>query len=148
MANLYAITYLSEASRDLLPQELDAILLDARLFNTSVDVTGVLFYGNGCFFQMIEGEEASVRKAFDRLSQASSHHMLRILCEGPIAGRFFESWHMGFVHAPTSAIQQLSQAAWEDAIPYTREDAEKSEGIGLLMYYWNKWAAEPSRSAP
>ena len=148
MAELFAVTYLSEASRNLRPEELDAILLDARVFNASEEVSGALFYGDGLFFQLIEGTEEAVKRTFDRLSAAKAHHNIRILCQGPIASRFFESWHMGFVHATSSAIQELSQAAWEEAIPYTRADVDKSEGLGLLMYYWNKWAAEPLRSAP
>src|SRR5690606_22705061 len=105
-------------------------------------------YGDGRFFQLLEGSEEGVKKTFNRLSSASSHNNLRVLSQGPVAARMFESWHMGFVRAPTSAMQELSQAAWEEAFPYTRSDAEKSEGLGLLVYYWNKWSAEPIRSAP
>jgi len=148
MADLFALTYLSEETRSLLPEELDAILLDARLFNAAEQVTGVLFYGDGRFFQLLEGSEEGVKKTFKRLSSASSHNNLRVLSQGPVAARMFESWHMGFVRAPTTAMQGLSQAAWEEAFPYTRSDAEKSEGLGLLVYYWNKWSAEPIRSAP
>lgn len=146
MENLFALTYVSEASRDLLDYELDAILLDARLFNASLGVTGALLYCDGRFFQLLEGDEYAVGQAFARIEQAGSHRDIKKLWSGAIAARFFDSWHMGFVRAPTTAIQRLSQAVWEDAIPYTREETERSEGLALLVYYWNKWAAEPLRS--
>lgn len=146
MADLFALTYLSRATRDLLPEELDSILLQARLFNASEQVTGVLLYGDERFFQLLEGPEASVRKVFDRLSRAQAHKGIRVLSQGPIAERFFESWHMGFTHSPISAMQDLSQLAWEDAIPYTRGDAEKSVGLGLMMQFWERWSADANGS--
>ena len=148
MADLFALIYQSRATRDLLPEELDAILLQARLFNASEQVTGVLLYGDERFFQLLEGPEASVRRVFDRLSSAQAHKGIRVLSQGPIAGRFFECWHMGFTRSPTSAMQDLSQWAWEDAIPYTRVDAGKSEGLGLLMHVWEKWSADANGTAP
>ncbi len=147
MPSLYGLTYVSESTRDLLPDELDAVLLDARLFNASVGVTGALLYSDGRFFQLLEGPEESVKKAFDRILQAKSHSNVKQISSFAVHERSFESWHMGFVRPPATAIQSLSQAAWEDAIPYTRSGVEKSEGLGLLLYYWNKWAAEPFPSA-
>jgi Sensors of blue-light using FAD len=148
MADLFALTYLSKATRDLLPEELDAILLQARLFNAAEQVTGVLLYGEECFFQLLEGPEASVRKVFDRISAARAHTDIRVLSQGSIAGRFFESWHMGFTHSPVSAMQDLSQFAWEDAMPYTRGEAEESPGLGLVMHYWETWSAEADGASP
>lgn len=147
MANLFALTYLSNATRDLLPEEIDSILLQARLFNASEQVTGVLLYGDERFFQLLEGPETSVRTVFDRLSRARAHKDIRVLSQGPIAERFFESWHMGFARSPISAMQDLSQYAWEDALPYTRGDAETSVGLGLVLHFWDRWSADANGTA-
>ncbi|RYG14844.1 MAG: BLUF domain-containing protein [Burkholderiales bacterium] len=148
MATLFALTYLSRVSRDLLPEELDSILLQARLYNAAEDVTGVLLYGDDRFFQFLEGPEASVRKVFDRVSRAKAHKSVHILSQGRIAERFFASWHMGFSHSPISAMQDLSQLAWEDAIPHTRADAEESVGLRLVFHFWETWSADANGSAP
>lgn len=145
-AKLFALTYLSRATRDLLPEELDSILLQARLFNASEQVTGVLLYGDDRFFQLLEGSEASVRKAFDRVCRAQAHEGIRVLSEGPIEERFFDSWHMGFTHSPISAMQDLSQFAWEDAMPRTRDEAAKSAGLSLVLHFWDKWSAASNGS--
>jgi len=132
MANLFALTYLSKATRDLLPEELDSILLQARLFNASEQVTGVLLYGDECFFQLLEGSETSVRRVFDRVSRARAHKNIQVLSEGPIAERCFESWHMGFARSPISAMQDLSQFAWEDAMPYHQGYLNNSAGLSAV----------------
>ncbi len=148
MAKLYALTYLSRAARDLLPEELDSILLQARLFNAAEQITGVLLYGDGRFFQLLEGPEASVLKVFDRVSRAQAHKSIRVLSKGPIAERFFESWHMVFTHLPVSAMQDLSHFAWEDAIPFATGDLRKSSGLGLVVHFWKKWSEEANGPAP
>ena len=147
MADLFALTYLSRATRDLLPEELDSILLQARLFNAAEDITGVLLYGDERFFQLLEGPEASVMKVFDRIARARAHEDIRVLSQGPIAGRFFDSWHMGFTHSPSSAMQDLSQLAWEKAMPFTRDEAKKSVGLGLVLHYWETWSTDSNGSA-
>ena len=91
MTDLFALTYVSDATRDLLPRELDSILVDARVFNASVGVTGALFYGNNRFFQLLEGEKSSVQLALDRIQRSSSHANLRVLSQGRIAARFFDT---------------------------------------------------------
>ena len=148
MANLFSLSYLSRAARDLLPEELDSILLQARLFNVAEQVTGVLLYGDGRFFQLLEGPEASVRNVFSRVSRAQAHKSIRVLSKGPIAARFFESWHMGFTHSPVSAMQDLSQSAWDDVIPYSRGDMNASVGLGLVVHFWEKWSADANGPAP
>ena len=135
MTNRVGVAYLSDASRDLLPVGLDAILLDARVFNASVGITGALFHGDGCFSQSLKGTEATVQTTFDRLSRASAHRNLRTLFAGPFPARCFESWHMGLFQAPETAIQALSQASWEEAIPDTRPDSLQSGGWGLFTHF-------------
>ena len=54
---------------------------------------------------------------------------------------------MGFTHSPASAMQDLSQLAWEDAMPYTRGEAETSVGLGLVLHYWETWSTDANGSA-
>ena len=142
MPALYNLAYISETTRELQPAEIDALLLDAQIFNATCGVSGVLFSGNARFFQLLEGPESSVLHVFDRLKRARAHRNIEVLVAAPIQDRNFATWHMGFLKSPESAIQELSQASWSDAFPITRTSSEKSDGLGLLLYYWNKWLAE------
>ena len=40
-------------------------------------------------------------------------------------------------------MQLIANAGWENAMPITRDGYQRSEGLGLLLYHWNKWKAEP-----
>ncbi|MGM3151424.1 BLUF domain-containing protein, partial [Escherichia coli] len=52
---LRAIAYVSQASPDLSPERLDALVEDAARFNKLAGVTGVLLHDGGRFLQYIEG---------------------------------------------------------------------------------------------
>jgi hypothetical protein len=143
MEDLYAIAYKSKATRELTPQDLDRLLLDARAFNQGAGVTGVLLYHAGSFFQFFEGPEVGVEAVYERICQARTHTDIVELLKAPSRSRQFESWHMGFCEPPETELQTLATASWEDAMPITRASYERSEGLGFLLHYWNKWKAEP-----
>lgn len=142
MTGLSAIAYRSVARRRLSSLELDALLVDACAFNAVVGVTGVLFHHDGRFFQYIEGEAAGLKQVYERIRNAGAHRELVELLHGPVAQRQFERWHMGFCQAPESTLQELSNAAWIEAMPITRASDKASEGVGLALYHWSKWLAE------
>lgn len=142
MTDLVAIAYRSIATRPLSALELDALLVDARVFNAAVGVTGVLFHHDGRFFQYIEGEAAGMNQVYERIRGARAHQELVELLHGPVTQRQFERWHMGFCQAPESTLQELSNAAWIEAMPITRVSDKASEGVGLALYHWSKWLAE------
>ncbi|QIK80640.1 BLUF domain-containing protein [Lysobacter sp. HDW10] len=146
MEHLYAIAYRSKAARELTSQELDRLLLDARTFNQRASVTGVLLYHDGSFFQFFEGPEEGVDAVYQRIRPARTHTNIVELLRAPSRSRQFESWHMGFCETPETELQTLATASWEEAMPITRVSYERSEGLGLLLNYWNKWKAEPHPS--
>lgn len=146
MSELQTLVYASTLARDLGPAEVDAMLLDARTFNASVEVTGVLLQGAGKFFQVIEGAEAALDDVFRRIEAARAHRDIRILLRKPLRERNFASWYMGFAAAPQTAIQELSQFAWEEAIPLTRDTFETPQGLALALEHWSRWSASESAS--
>ena len=143
MKDLRAIAYTSKASRDLTPRDLDRLLLDAQSFNKACDVSGVLLYHGGTFFQFFEGPETGVTAVYARIRQATMHNVIVELLSAPASERQFASWHMAFCEPPESELQALETASWEEAVPMTRTTYERSEGLALLLYYWSKWKAEP-----
>lgn len=138
---LETLAYASTLARDLGPAEIDAMLLDARTFNASVEVTGVLLQGAGQFFQVIEGTRAALDEVFRRIEAARAHRDIRILMRTPLRERNFASWHMGFASAPRTAVQELSQFAWEDAVPLTRTTFDTPQGLALAIEHWSRWSA-------
>ncbi len=141
---LRSVAYVSRATRIFIPEQLDALLLNARMFNAGADVTGVLFFHNGRFFQYFEGPDAGVQTVYQRILQSSSHRDIQELLEVETPRRYFETWHMGFCNAPETAVQQLANASWEQSMPITRDEFQASRGLELAVHYWNKWSAESS----
>jgi hypothetical protein len=143
MEDPYAIAYKSRATRELTPRDLDRLLLDARSFNQGAGVTGVLLYHAGSFFQYFEGPGKGVEAVYERIRKATTHTDIVELLKAPCRSRQFESWHIGFCEPPETDLQTLATASWEEAMPITRVGYERSEGLGFLLHYWNKWKADP-----
>ena len=139
-----SIAYISRATRPFIPEDLDVLLVDARMFNASVEVTGVIFHHAGRFFQYIEGSDNSVAEVYRRIMQASSHTDIERLLDTRINHRYFETCHMAFCESPETAVLQLANADWEQSMPITRDEFDGFMGLRLAVYYWNKWSSENS----
>ncbi len=71
-------------------QILNSIQQQAEAFNASLDITGVLFFWDGSFFQVLEGAESAVKQLFRRIEKDPRHCHVRCL----IDQRCFSSWRM------------------------------------------------------
>lgn len=99
--------YCSTASHAFSDDELDALLEKARLNNLSLNVTGMLLYENGSFFQVIEGAPDVIEKLFRKIGSDSKHHKVITIISEPIAKRSFADWTMGYVKLSKSDISDL-----------------------------------------
>ena len=88
--------YASGATRDLTPTELDALLVTSQLQNARHNISGMLLYSEGSFFQVLEGTEADVDTTFARIGADSRHSHTTCIIREPIAARAFEAWTMGY----------------------------------------------------
>lgn len=144
--DLSAIAYLSSAVRPFSDDALDALLVDARAFNNSVRVTGVLLHHDRSFFQYLEGPADGVAQVYERVKASQRHRGLIQLLSGPVGQRHFRSWHMGFADAPGSALQSLAQAEWLDTRPALEQratDGPLPPGLRLLTKFWQTWTKGP-----
>jgi hypothetical protein len=58
------LTYASTALKEWSEQELLKLLQDCRTNNGAKNITGILLYANGTFFQVLEGDEATFNSVF------------------------------------------------------------------------------------
>jgi hypothetical protein len=91
------IIYASQARTGLTPEELDSLLMKARIRNAEHHVTGMLLYHSGSFLQVLEGSEAGVGLIFDSISRDPRHEDIRIIRREAILFREFAEWTMGFI---------------------------------------------------
>ena len=96
MADLHLISYVSTSllAHDHVANELSAITDIAVERNASVGITGVLFYQNNHFFQVIEGQEADLRRLYSTLQHDGRHKDLAKLIDRPVPERQFADWAM------------------------------------------------------
>ena len=102
------ISYLSKASSPMSAEQLVSLLQQCHCNNTARDVTGMLFYGNGTFLQVIEGEATTVDELVGRIARDPRHEDIRILSRKPIERREHSDWSMGFEQVTTESLRDVA----------------------------------------
>lgn len=97
---MHHIIYLSWATTPFSDEQLHTLLQEARSHNTAAGVTGILVYGNECFMQVLEGEEAAVRSLYEHIKGDARHRDVTAYADKAITQRAFGDWSMAF-HATT-----------------------------------------------
>ncbi len=100
------IVYASKALQEFDDAELLALLEQARAFNTTRDVTGMLVYAQRSFLQVIEGADADIAGVWARIRQDPRHTEIRVLGDGPVQAREFGTWSMGFEHPNEAELEE------------------------------------------
>ena len=93
---MYYILYNSYAVSEFDDAALKELLIQSREKNKRLAITGMLFYFEGQFIQLIEGDDAAVRQLAIEIALDPRHKHFMILKEGAIEKRFFTDWSMGF----------------------------------------------------
>lgn len=91
---MYYIIYSSYATKPCNDEDLTELLVPSRQRNLFTGVTGVLFYSEGKFIQLIEGSETNIKTLYEKLSADPRHHNLQLHKQGEMAKRLFPDWTM------------------------------------------------------
>jgi hypothetical protein len=105
--SLHTLVYTSVASQKMTDDALKDILGKSRRKNDTGEITGMLLYMDPYFIQVLEGEEAAITTAFDRIKQDPRHQKVSIIYKKPIAERCFADWTMGFNKVTQAQIGKL-----------------------------------------
>ncbi len=93
------LTYISKASPELSSSEIRQIEQLSVENNRRDQITGVLLYLSGLFFQVLEGEEDNLDKLFAKISQDKRHtDVLCLKMENFITDRRFPDWAMKIIN--------------------------------------------------
>ncbi len=93
--------------------DLNQILLKAVAKNSKYDITGMLLYVHGKFInqvggrfiQVLEGDEAVVKNAYEKIKSDLRHTEITIINQCAIKTRNFPSWSMGFQSLNTTEFK-------------------------------------------
>ena len=92
------IIYCSQATDDLGPDELVALLELARRANERAGLSGMLLYCSQSFLQVLEGDADALEATYAKIHADARHTNLRLLMDAEITSRLFPDWTMGFEH--------------------------------------------------
>ena len=99
--DLIELSYLIEAVSDMSFLGLMRLLESARAFNQEHGITGILFYDNQQFGQIIEGERANIMKVWKRIQEDKRHHRIELLEIREITERAYPEWLLRFYGGET-----------------------------------------------
>ena len=102
------------------------VLAESRRNNKKRQIGGVLHYGNGYFFQCLEGERQAVEDCFRRISGDKRHRDVRRLSSVKVNERMFPHWSMKYLPVE-SEITRLLQRHNVEFNPYQFDDAMLTE---------------------
>lgn len=99
--------YASAASHPFSMEEIEELLEKSRRNNAVVNVTGMLLYEDGSFFQVLEGEAQSVEKIYRKVCADERHQRVSKLIYEPIEERHFGDWSMGLAELTKDQLNEV-----------------------------------------
>lgn len=139
--------YSSDAVGAVDQSTLDEILVQARLKNARLGITGILLFRRGRFFQYLEGTEAAVTRLYDEICQDSRHEHLRVLVQNPVDSRKFTQWNMGYepLRVSEETLPPGFRSTFDDL-----EDKDHPENVlravTELTHWYRARASRPERT--
>jgi hypothetical protein len=104
---LMHLIYTSAATARFNASDLKKILQAARNINAKRSVTGMLLHTAGTFFQVLEGEETTLKELFAKIASDPRHAAVTEIIREPIAQRAFGDWTMGFTDVDPSELETI-----------------------------------------
>ena len=125
-SEMYYIIYSSYAVNEFDDNRLKELLVQALEKNETLGITGMLFYFNGQFIQLIEGAETAVRQLANEIAIDPRHKHFMILKEGNAEERFFAEWSMG--------MKSVDPSNFEDVKSFKELNQPNGAHVGSILY--------------
>jgi hypothetical protein len=128
MADLLRLVYASKINFEpaengkLIDPVIADILAQSRRNNEPNNIGGVLCYGDGFFFQCLEGERGRVEQLYDRLLNDERHREVTLLSKRPVEQRMFKLWSMKFMSVDAKIRRMLQIENLESFQPHSFSD--------------------------
>lgn len=114
-------------------QNVAKILTKSRVNNRRNGLVGVLYYGDGCFFQCLEGEEFAVDRLYVALTQDERHTDLKVLSKKTVKSLSFSDWSMKYVPLEGPMKRLLTANGYSSFDPYQFDEAMTEKVLELLF---------------
>jgi len=101
------LTYASTSLKEWSPDELLGLLKACRTNNGAKNITGILLYAKGTFFQVLEGDEATVSSLYAMIEKDKRHKNVTLIQKEKITERAFPYWSMGFEKIDVKELSKM-----------------------------------------
>ena len=138
MSNLIRLVYVSrssfEAAKDFsgIEPTVARILMQSRKNNPKQKIGGVLYYGNGFFFQCLEGYSDTVNALTSKIMKDDRHVDVQILKVNQIEDRLFKNWSMKYIPLEKDVVNVLKRHQVKEFNPYEFNDELIDEFVSLF----------------
>lgn len=135
--SVYRIVYHSNASVKMKDSEIFKIVAKAQKNNKKAGITGLLLFIDDCFIQLLEGEEKSVKALYNKIMHDERHERPKVILQGNIAKRDFESWNMGLKIFTSQDIHDLKEINQNPDFDLLKDLKEKQDlAIELMRFFY------------
>ena len=93
----YAISYVSTASESLTEDLVKNLLTFTEVENNSKNITGILLFSGGNFFQVIEGKKSVILNLFEKIKNDNRHFNIIKIFENKIQHEPMSAYSCGFI---------------------------------------------------
>ena len=97
---MHMIAYISEfnGEKENVDQLLKDVVKVAKIENQKRHITGVLFFHDNKFLQIVEGKEGDLRQLMDNIRKDNRHLNVEYLIDTKVEQRGFQEWNMDKFH--------------------------------------------------
>nr|WP_162988864.1 BLUF domain-containing protein [Pedobacter schmidteae] len=104
---IFYLLYWGVESHKMDDAELEGLLLQARERNLKLNITGSLFYCEGTFIQLLEGEEENVKEVFRSIGKDNRLMASKLISQGYANQRYFGDWSMHYQQVDAESIARF-----------------------------------------
>lgn len=134
--SLNQLVYISQSTRKMSTEDLNAIQRTAKENNAPIDVTGSLFYNGGWFLQVLEGPAPTLAELYKKIEKDPRHKNSRVLYNEPAKFRTFTRWSMNMTNLDDRQADKYDELV--DVIDAARTDRKigaASPAVTLLKIF-------------
>ena len=137
MTDCHKLIYSSSAVELLSQDQLEELMIQARIKNRNHQVTGCLVYHQGKFIQYLEGPQHEVKSIYSSIVNDSRHEKIVLLCSDATQERVFKDWSMALKYIPADKINdyQTVYDIFEDMMDVSMINRLCDRAVQLLEGY-------------
>ncbi len=109
------------------------ILAKSRTNNRKNGLVGVLYFGDGAFFQCLEGEESAINTLFAKIENDPRHKDVKLISKKYISRLSFPGWAMKYAPLDEKMGKYLKENGYQHFDPYVFTPEETQKILSFLI---------------